>query len=134
MDTSLNADDARPSLVVIDDEPELCSFIAEVAEMAGYKPITFSDGNALASLDLHAIDAVVLDLSMPSPSGPEILSTLGNAGCSAPVLLVSGFDSTLLEASASLGRRRGANVVGTAQKPLRMATLLALLKNLATPT
>ena len=134
MDTLSDANDARPHLLVIDDEPDLCAFVAEVAEMAGFVPITISDGREFASLDLTSIDAVVLDLSMPAPSGPEILLALGNAGCTAPVLLVSGFDTSLLEASASLGRRRGANVVGTAQKPLRAASLLSLLENLATPT
>jgi CheY-like chemotaxis protein len=64
---------ARPRLLVVDDDVELCQSLADALTDAGYDPVTAGDGaRALAlSHDMPAPQLILLDLMMPEMNGWE---------------------------------------------------------------
>ena len=64
---------ARPRLLVVDDDVELCESLADALTDAGYDPVTAGDGaRALAlSHDMPAPQLILLDLMMPEMNGWE---------------------------------------------------------------
>jgi signal transduction histidine kinase/CheY-like chemotaxis protein len=61
-------------VLVVDDDPKTCDFVAELLHSEGYHPITAANGReALEILDKGPADAIVLDLNMPEMDGFEVL-------------------------------------------------------------
>jgi len=95
---SRNADGRQSTVLVVDDEPTIRSFLRRYLQDAGYA--VCEAGNveeALNMLDESAVDAVVLDIRMPDPmgwgrTGLEILAFIRlHAACAAlPVLILTG--------------------------------------------
>ena len=79
-------------------------------------------------------DAVTIDLAMPQVDGVELLRFLSEEKCTAPVIIVSGFDRRVLESSMRLGSALGLNMVGPLEKPFRLQDFLDLLSNLERPS
>jgi EAL domain-containing protein (putative c-di-GMP-specific phosphodiesterase class I)/AmiR/NasT family two-component response regulator len=117
----------QPSLLVVDDEPELVELIGEFARRAGYKVTTTSNPDDFDRLYHDGFDVVVLDLWMPRRDGIELLRHLAERRSRARVILVSGFDERVLEAARRLAASYGLNVVGALTKPVRLAALTGLL-------
>ncbi len=118
---------AKPSLLVIDDEPELAELIAEFARRAGYDVTCTSNPDDFDALYHDGFDVVVLDLWMPRRDGIELLRQLAARRSRARVILVSGFDERVLEAARRLATSYGLSVVGALTKPVRLAALTQLL-------
>ena len=98
---------AKPSLLVIDDEPELAELIAEFARRAGYDVTCTSNPDDFDALYHDGFDVVVLDLWMPRRDGIELLRQLAARRSRARVILVSGFDERVLEAARRLATSYG---------------------------
>lgn len=92
------ADGRRPTVLVVDDEAAIRSFLRSYLEEAGYAVCEAGDvDGALNMLDESAVDAVVLDLRMPDPmgwgrTGFEVLAfiRLHSAFAALPVLILTG--------------------------------------------
>lgn len=84
-------------LLVIDDQQELCEFIAEVAKRLGFDAVAVTEADAFrrAYLDFRPT-VVVLDLQMSGSDGIELLRYLGHQGAKAQVLVASGMDQRVL--------------------------------------
>jgi two-component system nitrate/nitrite response regulator NarL len=89
-------------VLIADDHPLMLSGIEAVLRDSAYEVVaTARDGHA--ALDLLAereIDLAILDVSMPGPSGIEILRTLRERGDARPVILLTASldDAGLAEA------------------------------------
>jgi len=81
------------TVLVVDDEPAIRSAARRALERHGYVVHEAGDGlEALAALQGgHAVDAMVLDLTMPRLSGVETLRRVRGDRPSLPVVLVSGY-------------------------------------------
>jgi DNA-binding response OmpR family regulator len=74
-------DDARRSVLVVDDEPTIAEVVSRYLERAGYRTRIAADGGQ--ALDLVADrrpDLVVLDLMLPGIDGLEVMRRLRQAG------------------------------------------------------
>lgn len=64
-------------ILVVDDEPDICDIVEIVLGEAGYEVSTLSNGSeALAHVNNHDIDLVVLDLGLPDVDGLSLTRTL----------------------------------------------------------
>ena len=66
-----------PEILVVDDEPQLCTALLRILKMEGYKVRTASDGEtALGLVKEKQPDVVLLDVIMPGMDGREICRRL----------------------------------------------------------
>jgi len=92
-------------VLVVDDEPPIVRMVAANLRMRGYEVLTAATGEAaLASLDAHQPDLVVLDLGLPGIDGLEVLRRL-RSWSSVPVVVLTALDDerekvTALDAGA----------------------------------
>ena len=69
--------DRRPRVLIVEDEPDMNSLLAEVLTAYGYEPVRASDvEEALAAIAREAPDALLLDLMLPGRSGLELCRQL----------------------------------------------------------
>src|SRR3954469_16435881 len=115
-------------LLVIDDEPALADFVAQVAADCGFEPILTSDDAAFRdAVRTERPDIVALDLGMPGMDGVELLRFLAAEDSRAPVLIISGFDRRVLESAFRLGEALGLTMIGPLEKPVRFQELEQVL-------
>lgn len=121
-------------LLVVDDNDNFRRMCASLLRDLGFEVDDVGDGHsALARAAQHALDAVVLDLHMPAPSGAETFRMLRAQHPELPILITSGY--TAEEAAAQLEEPDGARpVLGDAaflEKPFTVdqleTALVALL-------
>jgi len=121
----------QPRLLVIDDEPALADFVAQVAAECGFDPIlTGNDEDFRAAVVAERPDVVALDLGMPGMDGVELLRFLAAEDSRATVLIISGFDRRVLESAFRLGEALGLMMVGPLEKPVRFQELERVLSEL----
>ena len=124
----------RPRLLLIDDEPSVARFLAHAAEENGYEAkITISAENFCKAYEAEEPDVIAVDLAMPGGDGIELLRYLAERGSQAIVVIVSGFDSRVLEAAMRLGEGLGLRMAGPLHKPMRVADLLAAIRAAPAP-
>ncbi len=122
---------AQPRLLLIDDEPVLAEFMANVATGCGFVPvITSEDGQFRGEFLSERPDMVALDLGMPGMDGVELLRFLAEQDYRSPVLIVSGFDRRVLESAFRRGEALGLTMAGPLEKPVRFEQLEAMLNQL----
>ena len=120
---------AMPSLLIVDDEPDVAEFLAEVGRQCGFdvaKVCTLQE--IQQELAERPPQVVTLDLQMPDLDGVQLLRYLSERKSKAGILLVSGTDARVRNTSLRLGRELGLNMLGTLQKPVHIAELEAVLQ------
>ena len=124
---------AKPKLLLIDDEPALGGFVAHAARASGYDVLITTESNSFRQhYNLHNPAAISLDLGIPGGDGVEMLRFLAGQKCTAPILIISGFDKRVLASAFSLGEAMGLRMVGPFNKPVRLQQLketFAVLRN-----
>ena len=117
-----------PRLLLIDDEPALAAFVAKAADLCGYDPVIAEQDQQFRDSFLETRpQMVVLDLGMPGMDGVQLLRFLADEGFQDPVLIISGFDSRILESAFRLGIALGLQMVGPLEKPTRLEELEEIL-------
>lgn len=89
------------SILLVDDEPQVASFISAVAKTLGYRVESAKDGVEalwLFGLDPN-IDALITDVRMPGMDGFELAETLRGKRPDLPILIISGFFNEVPEAA-----------------------------------
>ena len=120
-----------PRLLVIDDEPMLAEFLAEIARDLGFEvDVTTDDGDFRNRFLAQRPELVALDLGMPGMDGVELLRFLAAEGYAAPVLIVSGFDRRVLDSAFRLGEALGLTMAGPIEKPMRADLLERILADI----
>ena len=116
-----------PSLLVVDDEPELVALALEMLRGLGYDAVGCIDGAAALELlreQPQRFAALVTDESMPRLGGTQLAQTVRGRGLTLPVLLVSGYGGAALAQRAA-----EAGVTRVLGKPLRRADLACVLED-----
>ena len=86
-------DDYR--VLIVDDEEELVTTIAERLQIRGIQAEIATDGEtALKMIEENPPQVVVLDVMMPGIRGIEILQRLKAQNVQIPVILLTGYGST----------------------------------------
>lgn len=106
------------TILLIDDEDGIRRLVARILERLGYQVLSADGGQH--GIDLYnetgdGLHAVMLDLSMPHMDGATTFRNLREAGCEAPIFIMSGY----VEKSMQLDLP----VAGYVAKPIDLATL-----------
>lgn len=82
------------SILVIDDEKEICESIGMILEYEDYEVETSSDVlSALKKIEYMMPDALLLDIQMPKMNGFEVLSWIREKGIDVTVIMISAYSS-----------------------------------------
>jgi DNA-binding response OmpR family regulator len=116
----------QPRVAIVDDEPDIARIVARTATINGFEPIVVQSGRQLLALvERDPPDVIVIDMVMPDMEGNEILIALRQAGTLPKVILMTGHGDAYLGPPSRLA---GDALVGTLQKPFRVAELGVLLR------
>ncbi len=86
---------APKSVIVIDDDPDVRSFIVATLEDHGYSVREASDGRTgVAEAAREPADLVIIDFIMPGLSGAEAAERIREERPGQPILFVSGYSET----------------------------------------
>lgn len=106
-------------LLVIDDEPDICQFICDVADDMGFSTAKTYNSLEFPLLYSTDLDCIIMDLSMPDMDGIELIRFLGDNQCNADIIVVSGMDESIISTANRLARDHGLNVLGPSANPLK---------------
>jgi DNA-binding response OmpR family regulator len=117
-------DASLPSAFVVDDEPQVRSFVSNVLKSSGFIPHQYASSSEVdAALPRLRPQLIVLDLSLGDSDAIEVLRTLAVARYRGEVLLISGHDSATLEEVQKIGKGRGVKMLEPLRKPFRIDQL-----------
>ena len=78
------------SILIVEDDKELCELYCTVLSDNGYKTYTAENGEmALKILNDHYIDLMICDIMMPKMDGYELTKELRNSGYLLPILMIT---------------------------------------------
>jgi EAL domain-containing protein (putative c-di-GMP-specific phosphodiesterase class I)/CheY-like chemotaxis protein len=133
----MSANDPRPAVVVIDDDPFALKVLSVQLEGARPKgcdcPQLISFDRAQAAIALlekgqRQVSMIVCDLQMPGMDGIEFVRNLARLGYRGGILLVSGEDSRILRAAERMAKAHKLRVLGALRKPVMQAHLRRALQ------
>jgi DNA-binding response OmpR family regulator len=77
-------------VLLVDDDPEICRFLAMLLEIEGYAPAVATGAEeALAQCDRELPAAILVDIAMPDVDGLELCALLRRRGVTCPILVIS---------------------------------------------
>src|SRR5579872_2779685 len=83
------------TVLLVEDDEMVRSFLSEVLEMYGYGVITAATATEAVTLCTYvgnSIDMLISDVSMPDVGGLEFVASIKAISPSLPVLFISGYD------------------------------------------
>lgn len=90
------------SVLVVDDDEEVCHALIRVLERMGCQARRATNGHrGLELVDQDPPDLILLDLFMPDMNGPQFLQQLRQTQPSLPVVIVTGHPNSALMFEAS---------------------------------
>ena len=82
----------RPKILIVDDEPRLCTSLKGCLGTKDYEIVTACSGKeALELLPTHDFDLVLLDVVMPEMSGYQVMNRIHEHKPSTKVILMTGY-------------------------------------------
>lgn len=93
--TAIVGDGHQPVVLVVDDDERSRQLLEVVLTIEGYRVLCAASGeDALAAIERHGPDAVVLDFLMPGMDGPELCARVRALPSQRrlPLVVLSGMD------------------------------------------
>lgn len=114
---------AKATIIIIEDEKNICSFISRILEPEGYQVITSATGrDGLQHINSSHPDLILLDLGLPDMDGLEIIKAV-RIWSTVPIIVIS---ARTLENSKVTALDMGADDYLT--KPFGTGELLARIR------
>lgn len=114
----------RGSILVVDDEPNVCQLLTSKLTQEGFECQTCASGEAALQLvKLKPFDVIISDLRMPGMSGLEVLQSVREKLPRSAFLMVTGVDDVRVGIDAM---KRG--VDDYLVKPFQLAAVVASLE------
>ena len=118
----------KQTILVVDDEADICKSLQERLMGERYMVLTASDGRrGLRVFNEQLVDLVITDILMPELDGLEVVRTLRRIGATVPIIAMSGGgnrDLDFLVEAAEFGATR------TITKPFRLEALMVIVHDL----
>jgi two-component system cell cycle response regulator len=86
---------AAMSVLLVDDEPLICQFYADLLADRGFQVFVASNGaDGLEQARRHPVEAVILDIRMPQMSGLEVLQHLRVQDPDLPIIILTAYPTS----------------------------------------
>ncbi len=128
--------DGKKLILVVDDEPDIVSYMETVLEDNGYRTVhAHSAGEALDEIEKARPDLIILDIMMPKQSGIALYQKLkmNEDKKDIPVIFLSAFsmaeDFTGKRFRKLIPDRRVPEPIAYIEKPVDVPGLLAEISN-----
>jgi len=119
------ADNARQSVFLVDDEPDILLVVGRSLETVGVLVACFGSGTAcLEKLRSERCDLLITDIKMPGMDGLELLTEAKRIAPSLPVLIMTGYGDVPMAVRAL---KSGA--FDFVEKPLNRDSFLSVVKS-----
>ncbi|MEO1256651.1 MAG: response regulator [Bacteroidota bacterium] len=111
-------------ILIIEDEPNLLSEIAEQLTFEDYQTLTASNGEeGLQRIREHHLDLIITDIAMPKLDGIDVVQAVRqNLQLTTPIILMSAFEAS--QFSDRLETIPNTNISAILRKPVPLSTLL----------
>jgi DNA-binding response OmpR family regulator len=117
--------DNPPSVLVIDDDPDMRQVLSDFLQRSGYRVVEAANGQeGIFAAESEPIDAVILDKEMPGMNGLDVLSLFRHRCPRLPIIFITAFGGRDDEDES---RRRGAWLY--IEKPFRVATVVEAVQS-----
>lgn len=96
----------QPTLLVVDDEPEINKLVARIFERRGYRVVAAYDGaEALTRVGQEPPDLIMLDLNLPKVDGWEVCRRLKSDPSTRgiPIIMLTAAHANVDDAQIGLG-------------------------------
>jgi DNA-binding response OmpR family regulator len=111
-----------PAILLVDDDAEICQFLATLLELEGFTPRIATHAEQAMSA-LADAEAILIDLAMPEVDGFELCRRIRATGFSKPIVIVSARPGADLPAKAA-----AAGADEFVRKPFDNADLVARVR------
>jgi DNA-binding NtrC family response regulator len=102
----MRRDDRRLTILVVDDDRDLCLLLVEMLTEAGYTGWCSCDGeSAWHEIQCHVPQLILSDIAMPRLDGLGLARRLADTGSAIPVILMSSGEGTGAAVSAAFVRK-----------------------------
>lgn len=119
---------AKQSILIVDDNEELCKNLCDILEFKGYEAHTAYDGyHAIECINSKNFSIVIMDIKMPGINGLETLKILKQLNPKTTVIMITAFADDILYKEGL--KNDDFKII---QKPIDMDKLLALIENTLT--
>ncbi|HHT9124025.1 MAG TPA: sigma-54-dependent transcriptional regulator, partial [Candidatus Wunengus sp. YC63] len=86
------ATDSNISVLIIDDEVDMCDMLSHVLNQAGFATYIAHDGNTgLEVFNKESPSVVILDLRMPGINGMDVLKQIKHTSSETPVIIITAY-------------------------------------------
>jgi len=118
-------------IFIIDDEEQIAEMLGEVVTISGFHANTYTDATVFFQENKHNDNAtIILDLNMPMMDGVEVIRELSKNNCKASLILMSGYDMSVLRSAEKLAQAHGLEIVTSLMKPIQLDVLIEVLETL----
>jgi len=114
-------------LYIVDDDTLTCELLSIIAEPLFKSVTVFNDAGDFLNHAVNDDDVVLLDLMMPGVDGIEVLRNLAEKNSTARIILISGYDQSVLHSAERLAFDYGLKIEGQFTKPISIDELTELL-------
>jgi EAL domain-containing protein (putative c-di-GMP-specific phosphodiesterase class I) len=113
---------------IIDDEKQVAEMLAEVVELAGFSSSVYMDARHFFDEKAYSDESIILlDLNMPAMDGVEVIRQLSIQNCRASLILMSGYDMSVLHSAEKLAHAHKLDIISSLTKPIHLNDLLSTL-------
>jgi len=122
----------KKTILVVDDEPDVRTFLSTLFEDSGYATVMAQDGNeGLSKVKEKAPDLVTLDITMPNKSGVRFYREMKESAewRKVPIIIVTGVSGEFKTFIST--RKQVPPPEGYLSKPIDKTEILNLVKKLA---
>jgi two-component system cell cycle sensor histidine kinase/response regulator CckA len=114
-----------PKILIVDDEPRMCSSLSSLLDREGYQTETRLSGKeAKRFLDTHPVDLVLSDFVLPDLNGYEVMACVHERNPEAVVIIMTGYAS--IERAVEALKRGAYDYI---QRPFEPEKLIQIVKN-----
>jgi CheY-like chemotaxis protein len=119
------------AILVVEDETSLRQPIVKMLRKTGFEVFEAADGTS--AIDLfrkhgRRIDAILLDMTLPGPYGPEIVAEAAKLKPEIRVILTSAYSHEMIEGSMTAPQ-----ICGFIRKPFKLIDLLKIIRSSLSP-